>query len=311
MTSADVLGPARRGGSAPPDRSAFDRPDSRSASPGTRHVASSDSDPAGPDEPPPAPDQARTPPRRSRLLADLAGLVHERAMIDPAAPVLAVTGLARERRMAAGEGVEAVGAGGNPHRLRQLLEARTQPGCRAVVSFGIAGGLDPSLRPGDVVVGTGVVSEEGRRAADLDLSATLLNILSGVGPRVIPADLAGVDTAVLAVDGKTDLRTTTGAAAVDMESHVAASFAGRHGLPFAAVRVICDPADQALPAFAASALTPDGEPDIAAVFFAFARGRARLGDLMRLARDSNAAFAALGRCRTRLGPGLGIPAPER
>lgn len=229
-------------------------------------------------------------------------------MIDPAAPVLAVTGLARERRMAAGEGVEAVGAGGNPHRLRQLLDARVPPGCRAVMSFGIAGGLDPSLRPGDVVVGTGVVGEEGRRAADLDLSAALLNLLAGVGSRVIAADLAGVDTAVLAVDGKTELRAATGAAAVDMELHVAASFAGRHGLPFAALRVICDPAGQALPAFAAEALTADGEPDIAAVFFAFARGRARLGDLMRLAKDSNAAFAALGRCRARLGPGLGVPA---
>ena len=55
---------------------------------------------------------------------------------------------------------------------------------------------------------------------------------------------------------------------------------------------------------------PEGEPDIAAVFFAFARGRARLGDLMRLARDSNAAFASLGRCRARLGSGLGIPLPS-
>lgn len=155
------------------------------------------------------------------------------------------------------------------------------------------------------------MSEDGRRAADLDLSAALLNLLSSSGARVIAADLAGVDTAVLSVEGKTDLRATSGAAAVDMESHVAASFAGRHGVPFAALRVICDPAGQALPAFAAQALTADGEPDIAAVFFAFARGRARLGDLMRLARDSNAAFASLGRCRARLGPGLGIPAAER
>ena len=293
-----------RAGPSSPDRSAFDCPDDRPASPGTRDVASSDSDPAGPDKL--RPDLAPTPSRRPRLLADLAGLVHQRAMIDPAAPVLAVTGLARERRMAAGEGVEAVGAGGNPHRLRQLLDARVLPGCRAVISFGIAGGLDPSLKPGDVVVGTGVVSDAGRRAADLDLSAALLNTLTGVAARVIPADLAGVDTAILAVDGKTELRAATGAAAVDMESHVAASFAGRHGLPFAALRVICDPAGQALPAFAAEALTADGEPDITAVFFAFARGRARLGELMRLARDSNAAFASLGRCRARLGPGLGI-----
>ncbi|MDP4026046.1 phosphorylase [Methylobacterium sp. NEAU 140] len=231
-------------------------------------------------------------------------------MIDPAAPVLAVTGLARERRLAAGPGVEAVGAGGSPVRLRALLDARVPPGCRAVVSFGIAGGLDPALRPGDVVVGTGVVTGDGRRPADLDAAAALLGLLGDLPNRVVSADLAGVDAAVLAVADKVALRAGTQAAAVDMESHVAAAFAGRHGLPFAALRVICDPADRALPPFAAEALTPDGEPDIRGVLWALATGRARVGDLVRLGRDSAAAFAVLGRCRALLGAGLGVPRPE-
>ncbi|WP_342163466.1 phosphorylase [Methylobacterium sp. SD21] len=230
-------------------------------------------------------------------------------MIDPSAPVLAVTGLARERRIAAGRGVEAVGAGGDPARLRVLLDGRVPPACRAVVSFGIAGGLDPSLKPGDVVVGTGIVTADGRRRADLDAAAAMVGLLAGLPNRVISADLAGVDAAVLAVADKTTLRESTGAAAVDMESHVAATFAGRHGLPFAALRVICDPADRALPAFAANALTPDGEPDIRGVLSALVFGRARIGDLMRLGRDSNAAFAVLARCRQCLGDGLGIPVP--
>jgi hopanoid-associated phosphorylase len=228
-------------------------------------------------------------------------------MIDPTAPVLAVTGLARERRIAAGLQVEAVGAGGDPARLRLLLDGRAPPRCRAVVSFGIAGGLDPTLRPGDVVVGTGVVGPDGRRPADLDAAAAMVSLLAGLPNRVISADLAGVDAAILAVADKSSLREATGAAAVDMESHVAASFAGRHGLPFAALRVICDPADRALPAFAANALTPDGEPDIRGVLSALVMGRARIGDLVRLGRDSNAAFAVLNRCRQRLGPGLGVP----
>lgn len=229
-------------------------------------------------------------------------------MIDPAASVLAVTGLARERRMAAGEGVEAVGAGGDPVRLRRLLDARDEPRCRAVISFGIAGGLDPDLKPGDVVVGTGVVTEAGRRPADLDASASLLSCLAGLPNRVVSADIAGVDAAILAVEAKTALRAQTGASAVDMESHVAAAFAGRHGLPFAILRVVCDPAGRALPAFAANALTPDGEPDIRAVLGAVFLGRAHIGDLIRLGRDSSTAFAVLGRCRALLGPGIGIPA---
>lgn len=219
--------------------------------------------------------------------------------------VLAVVGLAREARIAAGPGVETIQAGGNPARLRQVLDGRPACGLRAVVSFGIAGGLDPALRPGDVVVGTHL-DAEGRFSADPELGRRLSEALSGASDRILAGGLAGSDVAVMTVADKAALRARTGALAVDMESHVAAAFAARHALPFAALRVVCDPAARALPAFAAAALTPEGEPDIRAVLGALLRGRARIGDLVRLGRDSSAAFAALARCRARLGPGLGV-----
>ncbi|MDR7036723.1 hopanoid-associated phosphorylase [Methylobacterium sp. BE186] len=229
------------------------------------------------------------------------------AFLPHALPVLAVTGLAKEGRLAAGPGVAAIGAGGNPQRLRNLLAGRTQPGCRAVVSIGIAGGLDPDLLPGDVVIASGVQADGRRYDADATVAEALLARLSRPGLKVLSGDLAGVDAAVLSLDGKADLWARTGAAAVDMESHVAAAFAERHGLPFAAIRVVCDPAHRALPAFAAQALKPNGEPDILAVFAALARGSAKVGGLVRLARDSKAAFGSLARCRALLGPGLGVP----
>ncbi|GJD99350.1 phosphorylase [Methylobacterium isbiliense] len=222
-------------------------------------------------------------------------------------PVLAVTGLAREARLAAGPGVATVGAGGNPARLREVLGARTPPGCRAVMSIGIAGGLDPALVPGDVVVASGVVTAGGRRGAHPDVVAALAHRLADGPFRVVRADLAGVDAAVLSPHAKAALHAATGAAAVDMESHVAAAFADGHGLPFCAVRVVCDPADRALPAAIAKALKPNGEPDLLAVLSALARRSAKVGGLVRLARDSSAAFASLGRCRALLGFGLGVP----
>jgi adenosylhomocysteine nucleosidase len=222
-------------------------------------------------------------------------------------PVLAVTGLAREARVAAGPGVATVGAGGNPERLREVLKGRVRPGCRAVMSIGIAGGLDPALVPGDVVVATGIVANGRRQATHPEVVTALVRRLADAPFRVLLADLAGVDHAVLSPHAKATLRTATNAAAVDMESHVAAAFAQGHGLPFCAVRVVCDPADRALPAAIAKALKPNGEPDVLAVLGALARRSAKVGGLVRLARDSSAAFASLGRCRALLGFGLGVP----
>ncbi|WP_026597075.1 phosphorylase [Methylobacterium sp. 77] len=224
--------------------------------------------------------------------------------------VLAVTGLAKEARIASGPGVKALGAGGNPGRLRRLLAADLATGYRAVISIGIAGGLDPDLVPGDVVIASHVLAEDRTYAADPIIAEALLARLTVPAVRAVRARLspvAGVETAILTVADKATLRARTGTVAVDMESHVAAAFAERWSLPFAAIRVVCDPADRAIPAFAARALKPNGEPDILAVLSAVLRDPSQIGPLVHLARDSGRAFAALKRCRGLLGPGLGIP----
>lgn len=221
-------------------------------------------------------------------------------------PILAVTGLAAEARLAAGPGVTTIMAGGNPARLRSLLRARVHPACRAVISIGIAGGLDPSLVPGDVIVATGVAAPDRRHAASPFVAHRLAARLSDHPKRVIMADLAGVDSAVLSPGAKRALRTATGALAVDMESHVAAAFAAHHGLPFAAVRVVCDPAHRALPDLVATALRPDGEVSVCDVLKSLWQRPIQLAAMPRLARDAAAGFRALRRCRELLGHGFGM-----
>ena len=131
-------------------------------------------------------------------------------------PVLAVTGLAREARLAAGPGITTIWAGGDAARLRAMLSARMQPNCRAVVSIGIAGGLDPTLVPGDVIVATGVAAPDRRYEVSLDLAHRLTARLSRHPKLVVLASLAGVDTAVTSPEAKSALRDATGALAVDM-----------------------------------------------------------------------------------------------
>ncbi len=71
---------------------------------------------------------------------------------------------------------------------------------------------------------------------------------------------AGVEEVVTGQTDKVgaDVR-TTGADAVDMESHIAARYAAEHArLPFAAVRVISDPAHRELPKLTIGAIKPNG-----------------------------------------------------
>lgn len=222
-------------------------------------------------------------------------------------PILIVTGLAKEMRLAEGPGLAAIASGGDTQRLRKLLADRPAPGCRAVLSFGIAGGLDPSLAAGDVVVATDVIADGERWPAHPALAESFAASLAAGGISVRRADIAGVDHPLIDAPSKARVRESTGAAAVDMESHVAAEFAARHGLMFAALRIVCDPATRSMPAAVANALRPDGGIDHFAIVADLLRRPRELANLSRLAGEARASFRALSRCRDLLGVGRGLP----
>ena len=217
-------------------------------------------------------------------------------------PVLAVTGLKAEARIAAGAGVTTVVGGGDPARLALLLQGTLSKGASAVISFGIAGGLRPGLRPGTMIIGRSV--DDGQRRAEAD--AAWCARLAAALPEAIAADIAGVDRPAKGVAQKGALHAATGAAAVDMESHIAARLATLHGVPFAALRIIADPWDRTLPGAALVGMRPDGSADVGAVLRALGRRPADLAALIRTAFDARAALQALRHSRQRLSPRLGF-----
>src|SRR6202163_4623534 len=152
--------------------------------------------------------------------------------IDPR-PVLIVTGLVQEARIAAGPGMTVICSSSDPQQLRALLTVFDPSTIRGVISFGVAGGLDPSLKSGDVVVATEVMAGDARWLAGLSLNDDLIASV-GVGRRrIVRGRLAGAEQVVAARHLKEALHQETGAAAVDMESHIAAEYAAKSGLPFA------------------------------------------------------------------------------
>jgi hopanoid-associated phosphorylase len=229
--------------------------------------------------------------------------------IDPR-PILIVTGLIQEARIAAGPGMTVICSSSDPQQLRALLTVFDPTTIRGVISFGVAGGLDPSLRSGDVVVATEVMAGDVRWLAGLSLNDDLISGIELGSRRIVRGGLAGVEEVVVARARKAALRSHTGAAAVDMESHIAAAYATEAGLPFAAVRVISDPADRSLPALAQSAIKPNGDIDLRSILRGVVRNPRTLSALVSMGIDFNRALRSLRGCRGFLLGGEGLVAAD-
>jgi adenosylhomocysteine nucleosidase len=215
--------------------------------------------------------------------------------------IVAVTSLAMEARVAAGPGVSVICNQGV--RLAAALESAVNRGACGIISFGVAGGLAPRLAAGDWVAATAVITGQRSFPTDQRWTRSLRERL----PEAVYADILGMDTLVADPEQKQLLYAQTGAAAVDMESNIAATIAAAHQVPFAAFRVIIDPAHRPLPPAATVALRSDGTTDVGAVFRSVLRQPSQVPVLVRTALDARIAGAALRHGRRMLGAGLGFP----
>src|SRR4051794_9980331 len=185
----------------------------------------------------------------------------------------------------------------DPQQLRALLATLDSSTFRGVISFGVAGGLDPSLKSGDVVVATEVLSGDTRFLAGLALNEEMIASAALRRRCVVRGGLAGVERVMAATACKAALHSETGGAAVDMESHIAAAYAAKAGIPFAALRVISDPASRALPALAQSAIKPNGDIDLRTIVRGVVRDPRSLRALVWTGIDFNRALRSLRGCR--------------
>jgi hopanoid-associated phosphorylase len=215
--------------------------------------------------------------------------------------VIAVTCLSFEAKVASGPGISVLC--GTAQRYADKLEAEVRAGGSGIISIGIAGGLATGLSPGDWVVASNVVADGARIPTHGAWSDRLMRALPGA----VYADIAGVDAPVVAESDKRALHEATGTVAVDMESHIAARIAAAHGVPFAACRVIIDPAERTLPPAALVGIRPDGKPDVVAVMGSLFRQPRQLLSLLRVVADARAARSALFRGRRLLGTDLSFP----
>lgn len=161
--------------------------------------------------------------------------------------IAALPGEARSARRLGRAGWRITLGGVGAEATRAAVEALFDDGVERLLVWGTAGGLQQALRPGALIVAGDVLdSDGGRYPVSAEWQARLLR---GV-PSGVPVTSGTLVTATAPLpdrQAKTALAQQTGAVAVDMETAAAARLATEHGVPFAVLRAIVDPLDQALP----------------------------------------------------------------
>ncbi|HEX4153608.1 MAG TPA: hypothetical protein VHY75_15480 [Steroidobacteraceae bacterium] len=171
---------------------------------------------------------------------------------------------------------------------RRLIDA----GATALISWGVAGGLDPDLEAGAICVPREIVAPDGMRFATAPgWCEALAASIAHHGP-VASGVLLTRSQPVAGIAEKAALRRETGAVAVDMESSAVAEVAAARRLPFLAVRVIVDTAHDVIPA-AVTAAGESGQVRIGALLAGLARSPRDIAALVRLARAYRAAAHSL------------------
>jgi adenosylhomocysteine nucleosidase len=204
--------------------------------------------------------------------------------------VLCTTGLLAEARIARAAGFATVVGAGDRERTAALVESAVKH-ASCLVSFGIAGGLAPHLRAGDVVISAEVLSDSEHWHCDALFRARAAELAAEIG--AIEGPVLGTSRIMARTDEKRQTWLETGALAVDLESDVVARIACAARIPFVVVRTIADTADRTLPPAALIPLARDGRPKLAHVLVSVLRRPRQVAELFGLARETRAALAAL------------------
>ena len=198
-------------------------------------------------------------------------------------------------------------AGLGPERAKEAAESLVDAGAIALVSWGIAGGLDMTLSRGSLLLPkTIIASDQKTYSVDVAWHSRLLKCLTG-HVDLDTGDLAEWTAILTARADKGILFEQTGAVAVDMESGAVAEAAHRAVIPFVAIRAIVDTADTPTPPSAARALAPNGRLQGMRLLLSLIRHPADVVGLYRLGIGLRAAKTTLAAAVNHAGPLLQAP----
>ena len=190
--------------------------------------------------------------------------------------------------------------GYGPLQMERLVEqvARLHPS--GLISIGTAGGLAPKIARGTLLIPKRILRTSGGvMKTDPGWRS---HVCGALVPhiRVDTGDLLSVTELIRHPAQKRALHSETEAIGVDMESGQLAQLAAQIGIPFLALRVVMDAADDEIPGAAKAALTKQGDTAVGPLFAYLLTHPGDLPGIFRTARRFRHAAGSL-RSACRLG----------
>jgi adenosylhomocysteine nucleosidase len=171
-------------------------------------------------------------------------------------------------------------------------ERLVEAGAGALVSWGLAGGLDPTLPAGKIFLPSEIVTPAGALlATDVSWRERLAAAVAGFAP--VTGRLVTTPEVVATAAAKAALFKASAARAVDMESAAIAEVARSRALPFVAVRVIIDRAGDAMPDSFVAAFDASGDFSVRRLLLELLRAPGDLRAVLQLVGTFHRANRAL------------------
>ena len=214
-------------------------------------------------------------------------------------------------------------SGARSERAEWQSQKLVKSGANLLISVGIAGGIDPDLVPGSIIIADRIIyasnsndsiktNESNSKDDSLGHKNSVLNsykqletdaVLNDIVAKVLPfrsrrGPMIGVGIPITKPGHKKEIFRQTSALACDMESHAVGKVAQSAGIPFVVIRVISDPSNRHIPVAAISCIKPTGRVSMARFFVAIASRPWDVQHLYHLGLDSRVAHRQL-RCVAR------------
>ncbi|MGB5155828.1 MAG: hypothetical protein WBN77_00135 [Desulfobacterales bacterium] len=173
-------------------------------------------------------------------------------------------------------------------------------GVAGLMVLGVSGGLDPGLKPGTLVVADKVFHLDCGRISDVWRAETSVcqQAQDRLNAQKLTARIGGVLTVpwlISSAENKRALFHQSCALTVDTESAAVAFASSQAHLPFFGMRVVCDPAKQAVSRKISDCLNPAGTIQILSLVSCLFQQPCLMAELFLLAKQYQTAITALRR----------------